>query len=89
MFLVWSVFVIFLRHDDFLVILIVLEVGVVSLFTGMMLYLCWVGNVYASYAMIAFLTMFVCESVVGLSLLISSSRNLEHLSTSSFCCLRQ
>nr|YP_010393083.1 NADH dehydrogenase subunit 4L [Bankia gouldi]UPX89065.1 NADH dehydrogenase subunit 4L [Bankia gouldi] len=86
--LIWGVSVIFVRHKDFLVILILLEMAVVSLFTGLMLYLSLVGNGFTSYSLLTFLTMFVCESVVGLSLLVSATRNLEFISVTSFCSLK-
>nr|UPX89137.1 NADH dehydrogenase subunit 4L [Bankia sp. TBF03]UPX89149.1 NADH dehydrogenase subunit 4L [Bankia sp. TBF05] len=84
----WGVCVIFARHSDFLVILILLEMAVVSLFTGLMLYLSFIGNSFSSYTLLTFLTMFVCESVVGLSLLVSATRNLEFISVTSFCSLK-
>nr|UPX89305.1 NADH dehydrogenase subunit 4L [Teredo sp. TBF02]UPX89317.1 NADH dehydrogenase subunit 4L [Teredo sp. TBF07]UPX89329.1 NADH dehydrogenase subunit 4L [Teredo sp. TBF09] len=86
--LVWGAVVVFARHTDFLVILILLEMAVVSLFTGLVLYLSFVGNVSSSYTLLSFLTMFVCESVVGLSLLVSATRNLEFISVTSFCSLK-
>lgn len=79
---------VFARHTDFLVILILLEMAVVSLFTGLVLYLSFVGNVSRSYTLLSFLTMFVCESVVGLSLLVRATRNLEFISVTRFCSLK-
>nr|YP_010393095.1 NADH dehydrogenase subunit 4L [Bankia setacea]UPX89077.1 NADH dehydrogenase subunit 4L [Bankia setacea]UPX89089.1 NADH dehydrogenase subunit 4L [Bankia setacea]UPX89101.1 NADH dehydrogenase subunit 4L [Bankia setacea]UPX89113.1 NADH dehydrogenase subunit 4L [Bankia setacea]UPX89125.1 NADH dehydrogenase subunit 4L [Bankia setacea] len=84
----WGMSMVFLRHSDFLVILILLEMAVVSVFTGLVLYLSYVGNGFTSYALLTFLTMFVCESVVGLSLLVSATRNLEFISATSFCSLK-
>lgn len=86
--LIWGVSVIFARHRDFLVILILLEIAVVRLFTGLILYLSFIGNGFSSYTLLTFLTMFVCESVVGLSLLVRATRNLEFISVTRFCSLK-
>jgi NADH-ubiquinone/plastoquinone oxidoreductase chain 4L. len=80
--------IVFLRHSDFLVILILLEMAVVRVFTGLVLYLSYVGNGFTSYALLTFLTMFVCESVVGLSLLVRATRNLEFIRATRFCSLK-
>lgn len=86
--MLWGLAIVFIRHHDFLVILILFEMAVVSLFTGLMLYLCGVGNEFACYTIISFLTIFVCESVVGLSLLIRATRNLQFISATRFCSLK-
>nr|YP_010393131.1 NADH dehydrogenase subunit 4L [Lithoredo abatanica]UPX89233.1 NADH dehydrogenase subunit 4L [Lithoredo abatanica]UPX89245.1 NADH dehydrogenase subunit 4L [Lithoredo abatanica] len=84
----WGGMVMFKRFVDFLSLLIFLEMLVITLFTFMVVVLGLVGNWFMCYVLVAFLTFFVCEAVVGLSLLVSAARNMEYYSTASYCSLK-
>nr|YP_010393155.1 NADH dehydrogenase subunit 4L [Nototeredo knoxi]UPX89281.1 NADH dehydrogenase subunit 4L [Nototeredo knoxi] len=89
MFLInWGFKIMFKSFLDFLSLLIFLEMLVITVFTGLMLFLASVGNWLTCYTMMSFLTFFVCEAIVGLSLLVGAARQLEFYSCSNFCALK-
>nr|YP_009943029.1 NADH dehydrogenase subunit 4L [Villorita cyprinoides]QOD40734.1 NADH dehydrogenase subunit 4L [Villorita cyprinoides] len=69
-----SFFYIFMNSFHFLNILLVFELIVVSLFVGMFYGFSLGMSTYSLYFCIIFLTFAVCESVLGLSILVGMSR---------------
>nr|AML25898.1 NADH dehydrogenase subunit 4L [Staphylinidae sp. BMNH 1274207] len=61
------------KHKHFLLMLLSLEFIVLSLYLNMYLYLIYFN--YEMYFVMIFLTMSVCEGVLGLSLLVSMIRS--------------
>nr|YP_010987594.1 NADH dehydrogenase subunit 4L [Ochthephilus sericinus]WON66013.1 NADH dehydrogenase subunit 4L [Ochthephilus sericinus] len=62
-----------MKRKHFLLMLLALEFIVMSLYLGLFLYLSMFN--YEFYFLMVFLTMSVCEGVLGLSILVSLSRS--------------
>nr|QVD39158.1 NADH dehydrogenase subunit 4L [Corbicula fluminea]WNS59842.1 NADH dehydrogenase subunit 4L [Corbicula fluminea] len=69
-----SVFYVFYNSFHFLNVLLVFELMVVSIFVGLFYGLSVGTNGFSLYFCIIFLTLAVCESVLGLSILVGVSR---------------
>nr|YP_010393179.1 NADH dehydrogenase subunit 4L [Teredothyra matocotana]UPX89341.1 NADH dehydrogenase subunit 4L [Teredothyra matocotana] len=84
----WGLVLLFHSYWDFLAVLILMETVVISAFSAMALYSSYLGNSLTMYSLVCFLTFFVCEAVLGLSLLVGSSRSGESYSSLGYCSLK-